>query len=165
MNIVNTARLSIRQLTEDDASVILSLLNSQGFLDNIGDRNVRTLEQAKAYIQAGPMASYHDFGFGLYLVELTQTGEAIGMCGLIKRPSLEHIDIGYALLPQFCGKGYASEATAAIMQYGKSLNLGPIVAIVSPHNHASKAVLMKLGLTFNRSLQLPGDGHEVELYS
>ncbi|WP_413493416.1 GNAT family N-acetyltransferase [Shewanella baltica] len=165
MQVARTPRLILRQLTPADASFMLVLLNSQGFIENIGDRGVRTLVQAKDYILNGPMKSYADCGFGFYAVVLAENGFTIGICGLIKRPTLNNVDIGYAFLPQYWGKGYAFEAAKAAFDLGKSLGIKRIVAIVSAHNGASKALLNKLGLQFEQCLQLSPDDEPVELFS
>lgn len=164
MQVARTPRLILRQLTPADASFMLVLLNSQGFIENIGDRGVRTLVQAKDYIVNGPMKSYAECGFGFYAVVLAENGFTIGICGLIKRPTLDNVDIGYAFLPQYWGKGYAFEAAKAAFDLGKSLGIERIVAIVSSHNSASKALLNKLGLHFECCLQLSDHDAPVELF-
>lgn len=164
MQVAQTPRLILRQLTPEDASFILVLLNTQGFIDNIGDKGVRTLQDAKDYIANGPAISYREHGFGLFAVVLAENGFPIGICGLIKRPTLAHVDLGYAFLPQHWGKGYAFEAAAASLELGKTLGIERIVAIVSPHNQASKALLSKLGMKFETQLQLTPNDAPVELF-
>src|ERR1700704_4791358 len=110
MTILETDRLLLRKLTADDAEFILDLLNQPSFLQFIGDKGVRTLDDARQYILAGPVASYERFGFGLYLTALKESQVSIGICGLIKRETLEDVDVGFAFLPQFWSKGYAFEA-------------------------------------------------------
>src|SRR5262249_33846617 len=120
MNILETQRLTIRHLVEDDAAFILELLNEPAFIQYIGDRGVRTSEDAVQYILNGPVASYARNGFGLYAVELKDSHVPIGMCGLLKRDSLDDVDIGFAYLERFRGQGYGYEAAAAMMEYGRS---------------------------------------------
>ncbi len=166
MRVLETPRLALRRLTADDAPFILELVNVPAFLRNIGDRGVRDLDDARAYIANGPVASYARHGIGLWHVALREDGTAIGMCGLLKRDTLEHVDIGFAYLPAWWGKGYAREAAAAVMEYGtRTLGIPRIVAIVSPGNAASIRVLEHIGLTFERNLQLNDDGSETSLYS
>lgn len=165
MQIAQTPRLLLRQLTPDDASFILVLLNTQGFIDNIGDKGVRSLQDAKDYIANGPAISYREHGFGLFAVVLAENGFPIGICGLIKRPTLADVDLGYAFLPQYWGKGYAFEAAKASLEFGKTLGIERIVAIVSPHNQASKSLLNKLGMSFETQLQLTPNDPPVELFS
>lgn len=163
--ILETDRLLLRQLSEEDAAFILELLNEPSFIRNIGDRGVRTIEAANAYIQNGPVASYAKNGFGLYLVKLKETGESIGMGGLIKRDTLEDVDIGYAFLPRFWSKGYAIEATRAVKEYAReAIGLNRLVAIVDPQNEASIRVLEKLGLKFEKMVRLSEDDIDLKLF-
>jgi RimJ/RimL family protein N-acetyltransferase len=163
---LETERLTLRPMTEEDAEFILELLNDPAFIQNIGDRQVRTLESAKVYISNTAIASYNKNGFGLYLVELKETGEAMGMCGLIRRSTLKDIDIGYAFLPKFRSKGYASESALAMKQYARDvLGLKRLVAIVDPKNALSIRLLEKLGMQFETMVRLAGDDIELELYS
>lgn len=161
MSILETERLSIRELTVDDAAFILELLNEPAFIKNIADRGVRTEADAVRYITDGPMASYAQHGFGLYAVELKATGEPIGMCGLLRRDYWDEIDIGFAFLERFWSKGYAYESAAAMMDYGRDvLGLKRIVAITSPDNQGSINVLQKIGLRFEKMIILPGYENE-----
>ena len=165
MNILETERLLLRQLSTEDAEFILELLNEPSWIQNIGDRGVRTLEDARAYILNGPVASYAKNGFGLYLVVMKETNESMGMCGLIKRDTLDDVDIGYAFLPKFWGKGYAVEAAQAIKEYAKNgIGLRRLVAIVDPANEASIRVLEKLGLQFEKMVKLSEDDIELKLF-
>lgn len=157
--VLETDRLFLRHLTPDDDAFILELLNEPGFLRNIGDRKVRSLEDARRYVLDGPVASYAKQGFGLWWVGLKATAEPVGICGLIKRDVLEDPDIGYAFLERFSGRGYASEAGAAVLDYGrKTLGLGRIVAITKPDNDGSIRVLEKIGLRFEGMVTLPDHG-------
>ena len=165
MKILETERLILRQLTTDDAEFILGLLNEPSFIRNIGDRNVRTIDDACAYILNGPVTSYAKNGFGLYLVQLKETGESIGMCGLIKRDTLDDVDIGYALLPRYWSKGYAVEAAQATMAYGKDvIGLKRLVGIVDPTNEGSIRVLEKIGLRYEKMVRLSEDDIDLKLF-
>jgi RimJ/RimL family protein N-acetyltransferase len=164
--ILDTDRLTLRQLTIDDADFMLGLLNEPSFLHFIGDRGVRTADEARNYLLTGPIDSYNRFGFGLYLVELKDSAIPIGTCGLLKREALEDVDIGFAFLPAFWSKGYAYEAAAAVVAYARDVvGLKRIVAIVSTDNDRSRALLGKLGLHFERMITWPDDGSEIELYA
>ena len=164
-NICETQRLLLRQLELDDAAFILELLNEPSFLANIGDKGVRDLAGARQYISLGPRASYAEHGFGLFLVQLKADATPMGICGLIKREGLDAPDIGYAFLPRFWSQGYAIEAASAVMIYAQeTLGLSRIVAITAPENHASIRVLNKLGLRFDRMIQLPGAATESRLF-
>lgn len=163
---LETERLILRRFSNDDAEFILQLLNEPSFLQNIGDKGVRTIEDALTYIRTGPVASYERFGFGAYLVELKETGASIGLCGLIKREQLTDVDVGFAFLPAFWSKGYAAEAARAVVAYGKDvLGIGRIVAITLPDNSGSIKVLEKLGLRFERMIRLSDDEPELKLFA
>lgn len=165
MNVLETDRLVLRRLSIEDAAFILQLLNEPSFLRFIGDKGVRTLDDARQYILDGPMASYERFGFGLYLTLLKQNDVPIGICGLLKRETLKDVDLGFAFLPQFWRKGYAFESAAAVMAYGRTtLGLKRIVAITSPENDSSIKVLEKLGFGFEEMVRLSEDGPEVKLF-
>ena len=166
MKILETDRLILRQLVVEDATFIFALLNDPGWLRFIGDRGIRTLDDARNYILQGPVAMYARHGFGLYVTARKQDGVPIGLCGLLKRDGLADVDIGYAFLPQFRGQGYAAEAATAVMAYGKNvLGLARIVAITAPDNERSAKVLEKLGLTFTEMITLPGDESAVKLFT
>lgn len=165
MTILETGRLALRRISAGDAAFILELLNDAAFLRYIGDRGVRTLDDARAYIEKGPAASYARHGFGLWLVERRHDGAPLGICGLLKRDSLADVDIGFAFLPAYRGQGYAFEAADAVMAHGRrALGLDRIVAIVSPDNAGSIRLLGKIGLVFERRIDLNGDGRETCLY-
>lgn len=162
---LKTERLTLGHLTEADGEFILRLLNEPSFLEFVGDKGVRTVEDARTYIIDGPMASYAAHGFGLYRVELRDDGTPIGMCGLLKRDTLDDVDIGFALLPEYCSKGYTTEAAQAVIGMGHdSHGLDRIVAITAQHNAASKCVLEKIGMTFEKLIRLSEDGEEICLY-
>jgi RimJ/RimL family protein N-acetyltransferase len=165
MNILETERLTLRQFTADDAPFILELVNEPSFIQNIGDRGVRSLVDAVKYIETGPITSYARNGFGLYLVQLKESGESIGMCGLIKRETLGDVDIGYAFLPKFWSKGYAVEAALAVKEQGRNLGLKRLVAIVDPANQGSIRVLEKLGMKFEKMIRLSADDIELKLFA
>ena len=166
MNVLETDRLTLRRLTAEDAEFILGLLNQPSFLRFIGDRGVRTLDDARAYILNGPVAMYARHGVGLYLTALKEGGAPIGLCGLIKRETLEDIDIGFAFLPEFWGRGYAVEAAAAVLAHGRDdLGLRRIVAITAQDNQSSIRLLEKIGLTFERLIRLSEEGPEINLFA
>jgi RimJ/RimL family protein N-acetyltransferase len=166
LNVLETDRLRLRWLSPRDAAFVLQLLNEPSWLRFIGDKGVRTVQDARAYILNGPAAMYARLGFGLYLVELKTGDVSIGICGLIKREWLDDVDIGYAFLPRYWANGYAHESALAVLAYGKrTLDLKRIVAITSPGNHASAKLLERLGLRFERKIGLPGETQEVDLYA
>jgi len=161
----STARLCLRKLVKSDAQFILRLLNEPSWLDNIGDKKVASIEDAEEYLRNGPMAMYDTLGFGLYCVMLRDSKIPIGMCGLIKRDGLSNVDIGFALLPEYCGVGYALEAAQATMRYGnKQLGIETLDAITLPSNNSSIRLLEKLGFTFRKPIFMPGDPEQLSLY-
>jgi RimJ/RimL family protein N-acetyltransferase len=166
MKVLETERLILRRVTVEDSEFILELLNDPSWLRFIGDRGVRTLDDARGYILKSLVAMYERLGFGLYLTELKGVGVPIGVCGLIKRDALEDVDIGFAFLPKFRAKGYAYESASAVIGYGKrTFGLNRLVAITSPDNYSSAKLLEKLGFNFERMIKLPDDTHEISLYA
>jgi RimJ/RimL family protein N-acetyltransferase len=166
MIVCETPRLRLRHLNPNDAAFILELLNEPEFIRNIGDREVRNLEDARRYLRSGTVTGYEKFGFGLYLVELQADATPIGVCGLLKRDYLEDIDVGFALCERFRNHGYAFEAASAVLRYGQEvLKLGRIVAITSPDNHASIKLLRRLGLEFERTIRVPDVPRDTSLFT
>lgn len=165
MKILETDRLVLRQMSLDDSEFMLELLNDPSWIRFIGDRCARTVEDAGDYIVNKIMPMYERVGFGLLLTELKSDCNPIGICGLIKRESLENVDIGFAFLPKFRANGYAFESAAAVMTFGRSvLKLNRIVAITSPENDRSAKLLEKLGFKFERMIALYDDGSENMLF-
>jgi len=164
--VIETGRLGLRRLSAGDEPFIVELLNDPGFLRYIGDRGVRTPADASRYILHGPVSSYERHGFGLYLVELKDGRIPVGICGLLKRDTLPDVDVGYAFLPQYRGRGYAYESVSAVMADARSAHgLDRLVAIVTPENADSIKVLEKLGFAFERRIRLAADAEEISLYA
>ncbi|MBP8227251.1 MAG: GNAT family N-acetyltransferase [Pararheinheimera sp.] len=162
--IAKTNRLTLRELQLADAAFALRLYNEPSFLQHIGDKGVRTLADAEKNLQQGAIASYAQHGYGMWLVE-NQQGQAIGLCGLIKRDFLTETDLGYAYLPEFFGVGYAYEAASAVLAYAAAqTELKTLVAIVSPANLASKALLQKLGFVQHGQVLVPDKNEMVDFY-
>ncbi len=162
---LETERLRLRHLSAGDAPFIRELVNDSDFLRYIGDKGVQTDADAVAYIQNGPVASYDRFGFGLNAVELIETRELIGICGLLKRDSLPDPDVGFAFLPAFRGQGYAVEAAAAVINHGsKTLGVRRVLAITTPDNAGSIRVLEKIGLRFEKMISINEDEPELNLF-
>ena len=165
MIVCETARLVLRKLDANDAAFILELLIDSDWLRYIGDKGVRNLDDARAYVQNGPIAMYARHGFGLWCVELKSDRTPIGMCGLIKRDTLPDVDIGFAFLPQYRSRGYAREAAQATLAHGRdAIGLKRIVAITSADNDASGRLLQAIGLSFECLYQLPAETPPVRLY-
>ena len=162
---LETRRLRLRRLSTDDAHFIVALLNEPSFLENIGDRGVRTPADAQRYLLEGPLAMYARHGFGLWHVERREDGIAVGMCGLLKRDALPDFDLGYAYFPAFWGQGLALEAADATLRHvHQRYGVRRVVAVVSPGNQGSIRVLEKAGMRFDRMLALHPDESEVRLY-
>lgn len=163
---LRTARLDLRWLTVADAELMLEVWNDPDFLRYVGDRGVRTADDALQALEAGPFAMYEQFGYGPYRVALRRGDQPIGICGLFRRPALDDPDIGYAVLPAYAGHGYATEAARAVIDYARDrLRLPRVTAIVSPDNERSIRLLKKLGLEFARTIRMRGDDRDVALYS
>jgi RimJ/RimL family protein N-acetyltransferase len=164
MNVAQTERLVLRELTLEDAHFILELLNEDGFLRYIGDKGVRHLSDACSYIERGPIDSYRRHGFGLFAACL-KTRTPIGICGLVKRETLADPDLGFAFLARYGSQGYALEAASAVLDFGRrQLKLPRIIAITSPDNTRSSALLQKLGLRFERLISLAEGEPQVRLF-
>jgi len=165
VSMISTQRLFVRPITIDDAPFILTLLNEPSFLRYIGDKQVRTVEDARQYILNGPVASYQRHGFGLCLMELKESHTPVGMCGILKRDGLLDPDIGFALIPDFWNKGLAFEAATAVLKDARErLKLNRILAITSLDNEASIDLLERLGFRFERVMKLTPESDEVKLF-
>ena len=163
---LRTERLAIRPFIEADAAFILELVNDADWHRFIGDKNVHSLDDARRYLREGPMAMQAQYGHGLCCVERRSDGAALGMCGLIRRDTLEDIDLGFAFLPAARGQGCAREAAAATLEHGfKALALQRIVAITDRDNAASARVLEAVGLRFERLLPAAADGKVLRLFA
>lgn len=162
MKILETERLIIRHIDESDAEFTLDLLNQPSFIKYIGDRNVRTVDEAKNFIETRYRKSYDDNGYGLYLVELKtadlRLSVPLGVCGFVKRDNFEYADIGFAFLPQFEKHGYALESASALMKYGtETLNFKEVWAITTKDNESSGRLLGKLGFIFKKLIEMPNN--------
>jgi RimJ/RimL family protein N-acetyltransferase len=163
--VLETERLSLREMTLDDAAFLLHILNDADFLQYVGDRGIRSIDDARAYLLRGPIDSYRRHGYGMYLAVLKADESVVGLCGLVRRQELPEPDIGFAFLPQYRSRGYASEATAAILEYGSGvLALPRILAIATPDNLPSNRVLQKAGMRLDGAVRLPGDDDDLNLY-
>jgi RimJ/RimL family protein N-acetyltransferase len=156
--ILETDRLSLRQFNNEDASFILELVNSPGWLQFIGNRNVHSIDDAVRYLDEGPINSYKKNEFGLSCISLKSNGQPIGMCGLIRREFLSEPDLGFAILPEYQGHGYMQEVTAEYLKYvHRFLKFPAVLAITFPHNQRSISLLTRLGFSFMNEIQLAGE--------
>jgi RimJ/RimL family protein N-acetyltransferase len=165
MIVIETERLLLRRLDRGDADFLLALMNEPAYLKNIGDRGVRTREDAERYIEDAVVASYESHGYGMYLVALRANGRAVGIAGLVNRPALPGVDVGFAIAGAHRRAGYASEAAAAVLRHAVvDLGLRRVSGVVAPDNAASIRVLEKLGLRYERRVRLVADEEPVLLY-
>ncbi len=161
-----TERLFIRPVAEEDADFVLELLNTPKFLELIGDREVRTKEQAVEYIRKKMLPQLYRLGFGNYAVIRKTDGVLLGTCGLHDRESLEGVDIGFAFLPQYERQGYAYESAERLKKAAlEDFGIMQILGVTSKANLASQKLLEKLGLQFQRTIVLPKEKEEILLYS
>ena len=167
MLVAETHRLFISKITLRDAAFFINLVNSPGWLTYIGDRKIKTIKDAKAYLQKGTLKSYADFGFGFYKLQIKENNNIpIGICGLVKREQLDDVDIGFALLPDYEGKGYGYEASTAVLKLAKErFGLEKIIAITLPKNKSSIKLLEKLGLTYQKPIKPFADDEELLLFA
>lgn len=165
--VLRTERLRLRLVDTGDAAVFLELLNDPAFIEHIGDRGVRSLAAAAKSIEDGPVAMQRARGHSMYLVELPAEGGgavAAGLCGLVKRDTLEDVDLGYAFLPRHRGRGYAVEAARAVVGHARRLGIPRLAAITTPGNAASIALLLRLGMRFEGRRRLVAGEPELNLY-
>lgn len=162
---LETNRLCLRRITLDDADLMLSIWNDPAFVHNVGDRGIRTLDQAREAIESGTLRLYADCGYGPFAVVQKSDGALAGICGLFRRDFLDHPDIGFALLPGFRGRGFAGEASVAVIRHARDdVGLVELAAIVSPGNAPSIALIEKLGFTMSGMIAMPGDDAKICLY-
>jgi len=164
-HLLDTARLRLRTLAQGDAAFYLELVNGPAFIDAIGDRGIRTLPAARRAIVDGPMAMHRALGHALCLVELKHDATPIGICGLIKRDTLPGVDIGYAILARYSGQGYATEAAAAVLAHAAARGVKRVLAITSPGNAGSNAVLRHIGMRFEKVVHLAPEDPGTLLYA
>src|SRR5210317_269888 len=163
---LETERLYLRRVTLDDADLLLAVWNDPAFIKHVGDRGVRTTEEAEEAMKGGALKLYADYGYGPYAVVRRDDGVRMGICGLFKRDNLDYPDIGFGVLPEFCGKGYAGEAAFAVLTHARDdLRIEELTAIVSPGNGPSIGLIEKLGFVFVDMLTMPGDDEAICLYS
>lgn len=163
--ILETRRLRLRRVTLDDAAFMLAIWNDPGFVQHVGDRGIRSVADAEAALIDGAFKLYEEYGYGPFCMSLRSDGTLVGICGLFRRDNLEHPDIGFAVLPAFCGRGLATEAADVVVEHARSdLKISYLTAIVSPQNVASIALIEKLGLTFDGRITMPGEENEISLY-
>lgn len=164
--VLRTGRLTLRWLAPGDEPLLLAIWNDPAFVQNVGDRGIRTFAQATEALVNGPLQLYSRYGYGPYRVSLADSDTAIGLCGLFRRDNLDDPDIGFAMLPDFCGRGFAYESAAAVLAHARdTLELPKLTAIVSPSNAASIGLIEKLGLRYECDYVAPGEDEAISLYA
>lgn len=162
---LETSRLRLRELDTGDAEFILRLFSDADFVRYIGDRGLRTVADAERYLSERVVPGYRQHGFGLWHLSRLDNGDALGICGLLRRPGLDDVDLGYALLPEARRQGFVREAAAACLHYAHALlGLPRVAAITRYDNHPSRQVLEQLGFVHQRALTLPGESQVIALY-
>ena len=165
VTVIETPRLRLRTASADDGAFFLGLVNEPTWLATIGDRHIHTVDAARAALETGPIAQQQELGYSFYIVEHRGDGVAIGMCGLIKRATMPGPDIGYALLPAYCGQGLAWEAASSVVRHARDVMCLPAVyGLVSPQNQPSINLINKLGLRFERFSRQPVAGKDINIY-
>ncbi len=163
---LETPRLFLRRVTLEDADLMLSIWNDPAFVRFVGDRGVRTIEQAETAMTEGALSLFERYGYGPFCLVRKPDGTRVGICGLFRRDVLDDPDIGFALLPQYCGAGLAWEAAQAVVAHARDdLGLEVLTAIVAPANDASIGLIEKLGFSFERGITMPGEEEAISLYS
>lgn len=163
--LLQTNRLVLSRLSYDDSEFIFELVNEDSFKRFVGDKKVNSLGDAHDYLAKGPIGSYEQHGFGMFLVRDRENDEPLGICGLVKREQFEDPDVGFAFLRRHWARGYALEASKAVVEYGQSqLGLRRLIAIVDPANAASVRLIEKLDFIYERMVRMDGDEHDICLY-
>lgn len=165
MQIISTNRLQLRELNEQDGEFIFQLLNQESWKKYIGDKQIDSIAAAIAYINNGPRAMYQNYGFGLWAVDELASSSPTGICGLIKRDNLPAVDLGFAFLDEYTGRGYAYEACMGVINYAKNaLAEKELLAIAQPENLRSIKLLSKLGFVVeSQHFKLSAAAHPLNL--
>ncbi|MEZ8019992.1 GNAT family N-acetyltransferase [Vibrio splendidus] len=165
MQAVETARLRLRMITPQDAAFIQRLYSTEDFLRYIGDKEITDTDKAVEYIENNILKMHQEKGVCLLVVEIKDSSTPIGVCGLIKRDTLESHDIGYGFVPEAYGQGFALEAAQAIIEQAKhNADIDHLVAITTSDNIRSIALLTKLGFVFERVEEAINESVNLNLY-
>ncbi len=163
--LIETERLRLRAVTVDDSQLMLSVWNDPEFIRHVADRGIKSEEAARDAIRDGAAKLFEDYGYGPYCMQIRESGEMIGICGLFKRENLEYPDLGFAVLPDFRARGYLFEAARAVIEYARdSLGVTTLTAITSPNNTPSRNAIEKLGMTLKGDITMPGEDEAICLY-
>ncbi|MGZ5197728.1 MAG: GNAT family N-acetyltransferase [Kaistella sp.] len=162
---IETDRLLLIPVSVEDADFICELYNSENFIEFIGDKNIRSVDDARDYIQKRFLPQIEKLGFGNYIIIRNEDREKIGSVGVFERDGLDVHDIGFSFLPEYEGKGYGFEAASALLEVAFSeFGLQKISAITSNTNTSSQKLIEKLGLKYLKNIRLPNDEEELRYY-
>lgn len=161
-----TERLLMVPTTITDAAFILELFNTPKWIKYIGDRKVRSIEDAENYIRRKMLPQLDKLGYSNYTVIRKEDNIKIGSCGLYDREGLNGVDIGFAFLPEYEKKGYAFESVSKLKEIAvNEFMLVQLSAITIKENTGSQNLLLKLGLQFDKNIRLPDDDEELMLFT
>ncbi len=163
--ILNSANLALREASSSDAAFVLALINQPAWKQHIANHSISTLGGAEEYIRDKLVSHYKLHGFGLWVVETKANSIPVGLCGLLKRDSLEHIDLGYGFLPNYWGQGFAHEASVLCLRYAfEKLEQSKVWAITTPANERSIKLLSRLQFVFKKQYSHPGSSDVLSLF-
>ncbi len=166
MTVIETERLLLTRLSYDHCEFISELVNEPSFKRYIGDKEVHSQEDAHRYLREGPIGSYEQHGYGLFLVSVRESDMPAGICGLVKREEFDDPDLGFAFLNRYRRRGYASESARAVLEHGfDELGLRRIIAMADPDNEPSVRLLQTLGFVYERKVRMPEDEYDINLFS
>lgn len=165
MSIITTDRLTLREVLLDDSPFILSLISEAAWRQFISDHSITTLEETERYIEERLISLYKKWNYGLWLVELKSNQQALGICGLVRRPTLPTMDLGFGFRQQFWGQGYAYEAAVACQHYAHTeYHAETLLAITNPENSRSQKLLKKIGFQYNETKSLSDADDPVAIF-
>lgn len=162
---IQTERLILKRVSLADAEFIQKLYNGAKFIEFIGDKGIRTVEDAQNYIEKRFLPQIEKLGFGNYIIIRKEDERKVGSVGIFERDGLDVHDIGFSFLPEFEAKGYGFEAASALIHVSfTEFGLQKISAITSNANISSQKLIEKLGLKYLKNIQLPNDDEELRYY-
>ncbi len=161
----STERMNLIPTSEQDAAFVMELLNSPKFIQYVGDREVRSEKEARDYIRDRMLPQLERLGYSNYTLVRKADGIKLGCCGLYDREGLEGVDLGFALLPQFEGQGYAFEASEELKRAAKEVfGISVIKGITSKDHYVSQKLLEKLGMSRAGTVILPEEDEELLVF-
>ena len=145
---LETARLRLRLFTHADVQIMFELGSDPDVIKYAEATPVRDLEEAMQRLEQGPLSDYEKYGYGRFAVELKETGNVIGFCGIKYLPEIELPEVGYRYLKEYWGRGIGTEVAQACVDFARDdLKIKKLVALIMPDNTASINLAVKLGMT------------------